>query len=293
MKRTGLINLICSLLAVVVVSVVVTLILIFSRTDNAEKINLVISSANATSIYDGKPLSDNSWKIAEGRLAKGDTLQVTVSGEQLNVGISENYVSAVVKDRYGNDVSEKYNITYKPGTLTVKSRPITVTAESDMKLYDGEELVADGYSVESSIALLPEHIIDVSVFGWIIDEGETDSVISSVTITDEDGIDVTRNYNIRKNKGKLTVYSADSIVIESASGQKYYDGKALRNESWSLLSGRLKEGHELMVSVNGAITAPGSAENSFTVHVFDSLGEDVTSEYSIVKIMGELNVISP
>lgn len=291
MKRTGLINLICSLIAIAVVAITVTLVLVFGGAIAGEKNTLVISSANATATYNGKELTDRTWTLAEGELREGHRLSAKVTGSQKNVGISENYVTATVKDKEGNDVSDEYNIIYKPGTLNVKARQITLTAESDMKVYDGEPLSATEYEIAPSIALVSGHTLSVTVFGSLSDVGEVESSIYDAAIFDENGVDVTRNYNIRKKKGKLIVYSADAIVVKSESGQKYYDGEPLSNSSWTLVSGTLQSGHELVVDVTGSITSVGTKPNDFNVYIVDSFGNDYTSSYSVVKITGDLIVI--
>ena len=291
MKRTGLVNLICSLIALAVVMIAVIVVMMFCGSVKQDKPELVISSANATAIYSEIPLKDDSWELIDGKLLEGHRLVVNVSGVQFNPGISENYISAAVKDEKGNDVTRKYNITYKPGTLNVKARPITIIAESDMKLYDGAELIASEYTVDSTVSLLPGHSLNVGVGGAITEIGVAESEILYVTVLDSWGNDVTSNYSVQKKRGKLVVHSADSIVIESQSDQKYYDGKPLKNNGWTLVSGVIAEGHELKVQVTGSVTSVGIKTNDFSARIVDSQGKDVTGEYNIVKIPGELVVI--
>ena len=137
MKRSGLISLICSLVAVMVLCLSVVLILVFTNVIDVVSEELVISSASATATYDGETLIDQDWSLLKGELQENHRLSVVVSGSQTNVGMSENYIFAKVIDNDGNDVSDDYNIVYEPGTLSVKQRAITVTADSKMKLFDG------------------------------------------------------------------------------------------------------------------------------------------------------------
>jgi hypothetical protein len=71
--------------------------------------------------YDGKPLTGNSYCIAEGALYWAHTItDVIFSGQQTQIGRSENLiVSLVIVDREGNDVTANYTIKLLPGTLTV------------------------------------------------------------------------------------------------------------------------------------------------------------------------------
>ena len=290
MKKNGLIKLICSLIAVAVVAITVILILIFSGVISFEKTNIVLSSASSAKTYDGKELRDSGWRLDEGELNEGHWLDVSVSGCQSSVGISENYISAVVRDANGADVSGEYNIVYKPGALTIKARNITLLADSDMKAYDGEPLVAGGYKVESPISLLSDNILDVKVEGSITEIGNTDSLITKVVILNARGQDVTRNYNVKTVNGKLIVYSSDSIVIETLDDRKVYDGSPLKNNNWRLVSGEIPKGCELFVEVTGSILNVGTVDNEFTAIIRDESGNDVTARYPIVKKCGRLTV---
>ncbi len=81
------------------------------RTDSAEK------------VYDGKPLSCNTFQIISGSLCEGDWIELT--GISItNVGYSENYVvdcTVYRKDAEGNvlDVSTSYRISFDFGVLKI------------------------------------------------------------------------------------------------------------------------------------------------------------------------------
>lgn len=81
------------------------------RTDSAEK------------VYDGKPLSCNTFQIISGSLCQGDWVELTGS-TITNVGYSENYVVSCAvyrKDENGNtvDVTASYRISYDFGMLKI------------------------------------------------------------------------------------------------------------------------------------------------------------------------------
>ena len=290
MKRSGLINLICSLIAVTVIGVAVILTLVFCGVIAVEKTPLVISSESSTVTYNGKELRNGGWQIDEGSLRKGHSIQVNVTGSQTGVGLSENFIIAKIVDKSGVDVTDEYNITYVPGVLRVNARSITVIAGSNMKPYDGKPLGTNGYSVVPSVSLIQNHTLDVTVEGSITEIGRTDSLITKVVIYNANGEDVTKNYNVKPVSGKLIVYSADSIVITSASDNKIYDGKPLTNKSWKMVSGELLDGHKIFVDVYGSITEIGTVDNEFDVVIKDENGNDVTYMYSVVKSYGTLTV---
>ena len=290
MKKSVLIKIICLMIIIAVSAIGVILIIGFA--DGLESADaLVISSGTSAAVYNGEELTDSSWKLISGELEEGDRLDVTVSGTQTNVGVSENHVSARVLDRYDNDVTRKYTVKYKPGTLTVQPRSITVTADSDMKAYDGTPLTSPGYDVTAPLPMLDGHVVLATVEGSITEVGNTDNRVAKVTVTNARGQDVSRNYSITAVSGKLIVYSVDAIVIESGSFAAPYTGEAIRNTEWHMTSGALKPGDTLTVDVTGSQTEVGTSLNTIVAKITNAEGKDVTSTYEIVLKPGELRVI--
>ena len=206
MKRTVLINLICSFITVLVIALGILFAITFNDSSILSKPKLVISSESSTAVYNGKPLTNSKWHLANGELKNGHKLYVDVSGVQTDVGISDNYVFATVKDSKGNDVSDEYDIEYLTGALNVKVRHITVVAGSDDKVYDGTPLTCEDFFVLSPVDLVSGHVVTATTEGSITEIGETDNKIISVTIENQYGVDVTKNYSINTEVGTLTVY---------------------------------------------------------------------------------------
>ena len=70
-----------------------------------------------------------------------------MTGSQTVVGTSNNVPSAaVIKNGAGEDVTASYEITYVNGTLEVTKKAVTITADSDTKVYDGKALTKDSYT---------------------------------------------------------------------------------------------------------------------------------------------------
>lgn len=84
---------------------------------------LTITADSETKVYDGTPLTKNSYTHTE--LLTGDKIEgVTVTGSQTNAGTSDNVLSAaVIKNSNNDDVTANYDITYTNGTLTVTPNP--------------------------------------------------------------------------------------------------------------------------------------------------------------------------
>lgn len=261
------------------------------ETDGAEYGKLVIASSSASGIYDGTPLTSVEWHLVEGTLEKGHTLSVNVSGTQTNVGVSDNHIIATVFDANMKNVTAKYEIEYKMGQLEVKPREICVIANSAMKLYDGSPLTAYGHTLQSAASLLPKHTIEVDVKGKLFDVGMCDNVVDFVAIYDENKEDVTANYHVTTVNGTLVIYEEDTLVFESGSDTKRYDGVPLICSLWELSIGTLPEGITASAEVTGIQKEVGKSENAFTVKLFNEEDVDVTSQFKILCVPGVLTVI--
>ena len=72
------------------------------------------------------------------------------------------------------------------------------------KVYDGMPLTCEEYWISSG-SLVEGHRITVKMRATITDIGSIPNTIESVIITDERGVDVTKNYQIVIKEGLLTV----------------------------------------------------------------------------------------
>ncbi|MBQ4620558.1 MAG: InlB B-repeat-containing protein, partial [Clostridia bacterium] len=109
-------------------------------------IPLTITADSDSKVYDGTALTKDSY-TSEGLVA-GDSIEsVAVTGSRTVVGTSNNVPSAaVIKNAAGDDITTSYNITYANGTLEVTKKAITITADSDSKVYDGSALTKNSYT---------------------------------------------------------------------------------------------------------------------------------------------------
>lgn len=80
------------------------------------------------------------------------------------------------------------------------------------------------------------------------------------------------------------------IKVRSSDATKVYDGQPLMAEGGEILEGQLAEGHTLVIIALGKQTEVGESDNHFSVVIKDSDGNNVTSDYQIVKLCGRLAV---
>ncbi len=166
-------------------------------------IEITVDSEEKT--YDGMPLYAESFDITKGVLLEGHTLEGTVEGERTRTGTSEASANCKVVNSDGEEVVGIYELVILKGNLTVNPIEIVVQAGSDAKVYDGDPLTCDRYSVVSVEQLLDGHDIQVSIVGSITEIGEEKNIIVDFLITDEYGEDVTDCYDVTCLEGVLEV----------------------------------------------------------------------------------------
>ena len=163
---------------------------------------LTVYTEESEKEYDGTPLTSNGYSV-EGSLMSGHIVKsVVCTGSQIKVGKSTNNFAISIVDDQGVDVTSHYKINRECGTLSVTPRTITVTANSNSKVYDGTALEDKGYTVECDI---DGYSVEVIVVGSQTNIGRSDNVIQKVVVRDSHGRDVTLNFSIVCINGKLTV----------------------------------------------------------------------------------------
>ncbi|MBO5879533.1 MAG: hypothetical protein J6Q68_03165 [Clostridia bacterium] len=194
---------------------------------------VTLASLGATKVYDAEPLTRHMYEIISGSLIDGHELFVEFSGTRTDAGNSENtfFASAVMEGL--DDIIKNYEFTYQNGVLEVTQRPITLVANSKTYVYDGyyKYGVDAGYYILDPTSLLTSHghTVEVLSDSAIIDVGTLDNAISKVIIT-ANNLDVTKNYLVSTEIGKLTVTQRE-IVIITTDVSKVYDGTALESGS--------------------------------------------------------------
>ncbi len=200
------------------------------------RVNITVSAKSGSFVYDGKAHTLNSMNdFTVSGLVDGDQVEkVTFKSTSTitNVGTQNNEIqSVVIKSSTGAAVdSGKYNITYVPGKLTVTKFPLTLTAVSDSKTYDGKAL--NNKSVKSTALANSEHKLSAdydvydsngnSIKNGPVDVGVYVKKVSNVRIT-AGSQDVTSNYDITTENGTLTILtSSGGTSASTVSSTAYY-----------------------------------------------------------------------
>ena len=222
------------------------------------KMNLTIIADSDTKQYDATALTKNSYTNTA--LAEGDAIQsVTVTGSQTVKGESNNVPSAAVIKNGTVDVTANYNITYTNGKLTITAKPITITADSDSKVYDSTALTKNSYTNTALAA--GDAITSVTVTGTQTNVGTTDNVPSAAVI--KHGTDnVTGSYAITYVNGTLGV-TPKAVTITANDKTKVYDGTALTEGGFTATALSTGDSHTFTVAMtnDSRITNFGTQPN--------------------------------
>ncbi len=249
---------------------------------------LTITAGSAEKVYDGQPLTKNSFTNTE--LAEGDKLTATVTGSQTNVGSSDNVSSAAVIMAGEENVTANYTITYEKGSLTVTPVTdeviVTVTERGGDYLYDGGEKVVTGYDAVSSNPLYTAN--DYSFSGDATVKS-TNAGSYDMELAPEDFKNTSANFtNVTFIivDGKLNI-AQRKVLMTSADGEKVYDGTPLTNSTVTVTGDGFAEGEGAAYTVTGSQLDEGSSNNSFTYELNEGT---LAANYIIETKEGKLTV---
>lgn len=290
LKRSKLIYIVGSVAIGVVCVLVVLFGLIAGGAVSGGGAKLIFASESAEKVYDGKPLSCEKWNLVGGKLKKGYTVKAVFAAKRTDAGTSENTFSVTVADGDGADKTQDYAIEYRFGKLTVSPLQISISTDPASKVYDGTPLTRSGYRITKG-NVLQGHSLSLETTGSITEAGKADNTFTAL-VRDAEGKDVTDNYEFIAKLGALTV-QPKKISLLSDTAVKVYDGTPLTCENWKLSSdSALLTGHKISARASGSQTAVGQGKNSLTDVLIADGGKDVTYNYSVTLLPGDL-VVTP
>ncbi len=234
------------------------------------------------------------WQpMADGHVLTVDTLGAT----RTEVGETPHEIvagSAVVTttdgatvDKFGNNLSDCYNVLYFDGILGVVSRAITITSDSVSVVYDGMAHTCENYFITKG-SLLDGHTLEITYLNSQTVPGTVENAYTFV-IKDASGNDVTANYAVTQETGEIEV-KPRPITVETGSAEKYYDGEPLTCNVVSYNPEDLVQGHTMEWTVTGSQTEIGESFNTVSVVIKNADGEDVTEYYQLNQELGTLRV---
>ena len=274
-----------------------------------KKYEATVKGASGMSVYDGEPHSATGLETTTYTNKEGVqfSIQAKTSGAEnkVDAGTYENKVSdIVVTDPHGNNVTDQFKITTENGELIIDKRPVTITAGSAEKEYDGSALTADQADPKFTTRgfVDGQGISDVTIEGSQTQCGASASTIKNESWKFQKGTNE-NNYSVTTEQGTLTVKhrSDDKKYAIALTGKSdtvpSYDGEehtvsGVEQDKWTF------DGVEYTVSnyrANASGTDAGTYSNIVTsdkdgYKVTDPNGNVVTEEFSISVAPGTLTI---
>lgn len=238
---------------------------------------VTLTSATAEKVYDGTPLTDGTVTVSEMGFVQGEGADYSVTGSQLHKGFSTNAFTYTLHE---NTLEENYLIKTVSGTLTVTARPLTITAGSASKQYDGTPLTRNSYTSEGLAA--GDAIQTVTVIGTITYTGSVPNVPSDAVIHNGAGEDVTGDYEITYNNGTLTITVNEKILkVEANSNSWKYDGENHRDGGYTVIY----DGVSYTVAAGDSLTLPTGDKVTVTITaVVKNVSDTAAGNNAIVKL---------
>ena len=142
-------------------------------------------------------------------------MQIEGSVTDVELSPTANKIVSVSIMNGTTDVHHIYNVQKENGELQVKPMPLTVTAGSDSKVYDGTALTKNSYTSTDPAA--GDTLASVTVTGSQTNAGSSDNVARAAKLVRGDR-DVTANYAIEYLPGTLTVTPVTDKVTVTITG---------------------------------------------------------------------------
>ena len=234
-----------------------------------------------------RPLGGDEAQFTPVRL--DESIRVRATGSQTKIGSSIN----TYEIDWGTANPANYIVQADDlGTLTVRpapkkaekhDEPLTVTAPSVSKVYDG--LPLDAGSSDVALSGLPSGFtLHATVSGSLTDAGTAESRIDAYQILDANGQDVTNQFtNVTVQGGTLTITPA-TLTIQTGSAGRAYDGTPLSSTEVTVTG--LAGDDTAEVVTTGSITNVGTASNTYTL----DWGTTNSSNYTVTEKLGTLEV---
>ena len=257
----------------------------FTKTYQILPREYTVTTNSDSKVYDGTALTAGG---TVNNLVDGETVNLTMTGSQTNVGTSNNTYelkfegTAKAKNyTHGTDSIGTLTVTKKsivpdgPDTPDEKKTGITVTAPKDSK-YDGEEhknkpTVED---TKTKATLKEGKDYELSYSEDVVNAGTV-----TVTVTGignyEGSFEVT--YQITKRH----------VTLTSADAEKVYDGSALTNDTVTVGGDKFAKKEGATYNVTGMQIEKGSSKNTFTYTLNEGT---LAGNYDIETFEGTLEV---
>ena len=183
-----------------------------------------IQGSKLSKVYNGAEQSVTGYKVESISNPLYTEADFAFSGTDSVTGTDAGtYMMGLTPAQFENTNPNFENVTFSvtDGALTITPMPLTITAGSDSKAYNGTPLTNDTFTRTSLAA--GDTLASVTVTGSQTDVGSSKNVASDAKLMRGDR-DVTANYAIDYLPGTLTVTKNESAKLTAEAYKGVYDG---------------------------------------------------------------------
>lgn len=240
--------------------------------------SVIITSGNASKMYDGIPLTKHEVTYGKDNFVDGEGADITYTGSQTIVGSSDNTFTFNLKN---GTAKENYNITTNYGKLEVTdSDKLSVTATGYDSMYDGQTHNGNVTATEGA------------TLSYSTDNGETWTA-TEPTIKNVGEIKVIVKASMANYSDATAEYTLKvtprSVTITSETASKPYDGTALTKPEVTVTGDGFVTGEVTDIKATGSVTnvSEGEVTNAITFVPGDAFN---AGNYKIEKSEGKLSI---
>jgi hypothetical protein len=236
-----------------------------------------------TYTYDGNDKSPvlNDIAMAEtSSLAEGETIHYNYlsSDPQIKAGTYVNSFKAQIL-RGEKDVSANYDITYDFGKTTIEKRTLKVQASSADKIYDGDPLHEEGYTLEEGTLAEKDEVTSIASPS-ATDAGDYQNDLKFDIADKKSKESFLSSYDIQFTSGSLTIKKRD-LTLEITPQSLIYDGLSHQND-YAIKEGSLVKNDAINVVKNATFTDAGTYDNlDFNVDILKGNGTSNLKNYAV------------
>jgi len=251
-----------------------------------DKRPITLTAASNTKQYDGTTTAVTLPAFTSGSLAAGDVGVYSESYDNKNQGSGKTLTPVVtsIKDAGNADVSDNYIVTTNTSTNgTINRRPITLTATTNTKIYDGD-LTAAAVPTLTSGSLATG---DAAVYSETYDnknQGTGKTMTPVVTsMVDGSSVDMSDNYTVTVATSANGVINRRPITLTASANTKLYDGDLTATALPTLTSGTLASGDVAIYSetYNTKNQGTGKTMTPAVTSIVDGSSGDMSGNYVV------------
>ncbi len=255
---------------------------------------VVLTSEDATKVYDGTALTRPNVTVSGDGFVKGEVTSVTATGSITNVGKIDNAIEYVKGEKFDAD---NYAIRVKEGKLEVT--PVTaevvvkIAGNTKTETYNGTEKTVTGYQVASiSNSLYKESDFEYKAGKDVATETDAGKYMMGLAAEDFHNLNGNfENVTFEVTNGWLEILPA-AITITAKDNTVEYDGKA-HGEIGYDATATVKNQTIESVTIDGSKIDAGKYDDLLVPHdakIVDADDNDVTKNYVITYVPNTLTI---